>query len=701
MNLQKFETVVGGKTISVEIGKLCMQSNGSCVVKCGDTMVMVNVCMAKEKKAGIDFFPLSVDFEEKMYAVGKIPGGFKRREGRASDKAVLTSRLIDRPLRPLFPKGFYNDVTIAVTPLSVDPDVYPEVLGMIGSSIALSISDIPFAGPTGSVVIGLIDGEYIVNPNSEQREKSVLHLTVSGTEEAILMVEAGAKEVTEDEMLKGIFFAHEEIKKIVRWQKEIIKALNVKKQENLDIYHVPEDLDKKVREFASEGMDEVLTHFDRYEREASEEELTAKVIEHFSEGVDEKDLPQLKVDIVQSLYYLKKEKVREKIIDKNVRPDGRNLTEIRPIWCEVGLLPRVHGSGVFTRGLTQVMTTCTLGTISDMQKLESLDVDEDIKRYMHHYNMPGYASGEARALKSPGRREIGHGALAERALEPVLPSEEEFPYAIRTVSEVLSSNGSTSQASVCGSTLALMDAGVPIKAPVAGIAMGLIKDEAKNKVAILSDIQGLEDFLGDMDFKVAGTEKGITAIQMDIKIKGIDDEILTKALAQAREGRLYILNKMTSVIPEPRKELSPYAPKIISFSIKPDKIKDVIGSGGKMINKIIEETGVKIDITDDGLVMIATTDSAMADKAKEIILGIAEDLEVGKQYTGVVEKILQFGAIVEFKGGKSGMIHISKLSNKRVAKVEDVVIEGDPVLCEVIAVNPKENKTDLKLIKKL
>ena len=701
MNLQKFETVVGGKTISVEIGKLCMQSNGSCVVRCGDTMVMVNVCMAKEKKAGIDFFPLSVDFEEKMYAVGKIPGGFKRREGRASDKAILTSRLIDRPLRPLFPKGFYNDVTVAVTPLSVDPDVYPEVLGMIGSSIALSISDIPFAGPTGSVVVGLVDGEYIINPDSKQREQSILHLTVSGTEDAILMVEAGAKEVSEEQMLKGIFVAHEEIKKIVRWQKEIVETLGVKKAENLDIYHVPEDVDKKVREFASEKMDEVLTNFDRYAREEAEEKVTLETIEHFTEGLSEEDAAKLKTDIVQSLYYLKKEKVRAKIIDHGVRPDGRSLTEIRPIWCEVGLLPRVHGSGVFTRGLTQVMTTCTLGTISDMQKIEGLDVDEDIKRYMHHYNMPGYASGEARSLKAPGRREIGHGALAERALEPVLPSEEEFPYAIRTVSEVLSSNGSTSQASVCGSTLALMDAGVPIKAPVAGIAMGLIKDVEKNKVAVLSDIQGLEDFLGDMDFKVAGTEKGITAIQMDIKIKGIDDEILTRALAQAREGRLHILSKMTAVLPSPREELSPYAPKIISFTIKPEKIKDVIGSGGKMINKIIDETGVKIDITDEGLVMIATTDAEMAQKAKDIILGIAEDLEVGKQYTGVVEKILQFGAIVEFKGGKSGMIHISKLSDKRVAKVEDVVIEGDPVLCEVIAVNPKENKTDLKLIKKL
>ena len=701
MNLQKFETVVGGKTISVEIGKLCMQSNGSCVVRCGDTMVMVNVCMAKEKKPGIDFFPLSVDYEEKMYAVGKIPGGFKRREGRASDKAILTSRLIDRPLRPLFEKGFYNDVTIAVTPLSVEPDIYPEVLGMLGSSIALSVSDIPFAGPTGSVVVGLIDGEYIVNPNSEQREKSVMHLTVSGTEDAILMVEAGAKEVSEEEMLKGIFFAHEEIKKLVKWQKEIVATLNVKKAENLEVYHVPADIDEKVRAYANEKMDEVLTHFDRYERDDAEEKLKDETIEYMSQGVNEDDLAQLKVDVVQSLYYLKKEKVRAKIIDNGVRPDGRSLTEIRPIWCEAGLLPRVHGSGVFTRGLTQVMTTCTLGTISDMQKLEGLDVEEENKRYMHHYNMPGYSSGEARSLKSPGRREIGHGALAERALEPVLPTEEEFPYAIRTVSEVLSSNGSTSQASVCGSTLALMDAGVPIKAPVAGIAMGLIKDVEKNKVAILSDIQGLEDFLGDMDFKVAGTEKGITAIQMDIKIKGIDDEILTKALAQAKEGRMHILGKMTEVIAEPRKELSPYAPKIISFMINPEKIKDVIGSGGKMINKIIDETGVKIDITDEGLVMIATTEADMAQKAKEIILGIAEDLEVGKQYTGVVEKILQFGAIVEFKGGKSGMIHISKLSNKRVNKVEDVVIEGDPVLCEVINVNPKENKTDLKLIKKL
>lgn len=694
MNLGKiFKTTIGNKELIVETGKYCAQTNGTCIVSCGETRVMVNVNMSKAPREGMDFFPLGVDFEEKMYSVGKIPGGFKKREGRASDKAILTSRLIDRPIRPLFPKGFYNDVEVVATCLSVDPDYAPEVLAMIGSSVALSISDIPFAGPTGSVVVGLVDGEFIINPNQAQRDRSLLNLTVSGTEDAVLMVEAGAKEVSEETMLNAIMFAHSEIKKIVKFINGIVKEIG-KPKINIECYHVPEELDKKVREYARPLVEKVMENFDRTLRDEAEEEMNKNVLEHFAEEFVDQEK-----DILNSLYYIKKEVMREKIIDKGIRPDGRKLTEIRPIWCETGILPRVHGSGVFTRGLTQVMTTLTLGSISDMQKLEGLD-DEDLKRYMHHYNMPGYSTGEAKPLRSPGRREIGHGALAERALEPVLPSEEEFPYAIRTVSEVLSSNGSTSQASVCGSTLALMDGGVPIKAPVAGIAMGLIKDDNKNKVAILSDIQGLEDFLGDMDFKVAGTENGITAIQMDIKIKGIDENILKTALNQAREGRMHILGKMLEVIKKPNPELSKYAPKIISFDINPDKIKDVIGSGGKMINKIIDETGVKIDITDEGKVMIASTDSFMNERAKEMILDIATELELGKTYEGKVIRIVQFGAFVECLKNKEGMIHISKLSKERVEKVEDVLKIGDRVVVEVIKVDEK-GRVDLKLIEKL
>lgn len=628
-----------------------------------------------------------------MYAVGKIPGGFKKREGRASDKAILTSRLIDRPLRPLFPKGFYNDVTVVATALSVDPNIAPEPLAMLGSSFALSISDIPFMGPTGSVCVGLVDGKYVINPDLEQREKSLMHLMLSGTEEAILMVEAGAKEATEEQMLDGIMFGHEEIKKIVRFIKDVKAKIGKPVNDKIVYETVEEEINTAVREFATPLIVKALDEFDREKRQKNQEEANEQIYAHFAEIY-----PEQTKQIGDVIYKITKETVRSKIINEGVRPDGRKTTEIRPIWCDVGVLPRVHGTGVFTRGQTQVLTTLTLGTISDMQKLEGLD-EEDCKRYMHHYNMPGYATGEAKPLKSPGRREIGHGALAERALEPVIPSEEEFPYAIRLVSEVLSSNGSSSMASTCGSTLALMDAGVPIKLPVAGIAMGLIKDEESKKVAVLSDIQGLEDFLGDMDFKVTGTTRGITAIQMDIKIKGIDKAILTTALEQARQGRLYILDKMLAVLPEPRKELSKYAPKIISFSIDPDSIKDVIGSGGKTINKIIEETGVKIDITDDGKVFIATPDSEMAEKAKRIILNIAEDLEVGKIYSGKVVRIMQFGAFVEIAPGKDGMIHISKLSTKRVEKVEDVVNIGDEVEVEVIKIDNK-GRVDLKLVGK-
>ena len=697
MERKIFKTTVGGREMSVEIGAYCGQANGSCIVRCGDTVVMVNATMAKEPREGMDYFPLSVDYEEKMYAVGKIPGGFKKREGRASDKAILTARLIDRPIRPLFPKGMYNDVSVVATVLSVDTNIPPEVFGMIGSSIALSVSDIPFAGPTGSVVVGMVDGEYVINPDSAQRAKSKLHLSLSGTRDAIMMVEAGADVVTEKEMLGAILFGHEEIKKIVAFIDGIVAEVG-KPKIDIELETIPADIDAAVRAYADKKMDYVLESFDRTERDRREDELNADVIAHFADEFN--DVAKKTKFILDSLYYLKKEKVRAKILDGGVRPDGRSLTDIRPIWCEVGLLPRAHGSAVFTRGQTQAMTVATLGTISEVQKLEGLD-DEYYKRYMHQYNMPGYSTGEAKPLRSPGRREIGHGALAERALEPVLPSEEEFPYAIRTVSEILSSNGSTSQASVCGSTLSLMDAGVPIKAPVAGIAMGLIKDADHHRVAVLSDIQGLEDFLGDMDFKVAGTSEGITAIQMDIKIKGIDEEILTKALEQARQGRLFILDKMLSVLPAPRKELSKWAPKIVSFSIDPDKIRDVIGSGGKTINKIIDETGVKIDINDEGQIFIASNDMDAISKARTIVENIVRDVEVGDVYEGKVVKIMendkgQFGASVNFAPGKDGMIHISKLSKERVDKVTDVVNVGDIVLVKVIKIDEK-HRVDLRL----
>ncbi len=688
-----YKTTIGGREVEIETGAYCGMTNGTCFVKCEETVVMVNVTMSKEPRDGVDFFPLNVDYEEKMYSVGKIPGGFKKREGRPSDKGILVCRLIDRPLRPLFPKGFYNDVSVVATCLSVNPDVPPEIYAMIGSSVALSISDIPFAGPTGSVVVGFVDGEYVINPSAEQRERSRLHLSLSGTKDAILMVEAGANELTEEQMIGAILFGHEEIKRIVAFIEDIQKEIG-KEKIIPNIYHADPAIEEQVRKYADKKMDKALEEFNRQAREKLEEALEQDVFSQF-----ESIFPDGKKDIAEVLYNMKKEKVRAKILEKGIRPDGRTLKEIRPIWCEHGILPRVHGSGVFTRGQTQVLTTATLGTISEVQKLEGLD-DEVFKRYIHHYNFPGYSVGEAKPAKSPGRREIGHGALAERALEPVLPSEEVFPYAIRTVSEVLSSNGSTSQASVCGSTLALMDAGVPIKAPVAGVAMGLISTPDKSNVKILTDIQGLEDFLGDMDFKVAGTEAGITAIQMDIKIKGINEQILRTALAQAREGRLEILGKMLAVLPKANDKLSKYAPKIITFDIDPDKIREVIGSGGKVINKIIEDTGVKIDISDTGTVFIASSDEVMAEKAKKIILAIAKDPEVGDEIEGQVVRIMDFGAFVEIAPGKDGMIHISKLSKDRVEKVTDVVNIEDKVLVKVIKIDDK-GRIDLKLIKKL
>ena len=688
-----YKTEIGGKEVTVKLGKYCMQASGHCIVSLGDTVVMVNTVMSKSPRPGMDFFPLSVDYEEKMYSVGKIPGGWKRREGRPADSAILRSRLIDRPLRPLFPKGFYNDVTIVATPLSVDPDVSPEPLAMLGSSIALSVSDIPFEGPTGSVKIGMVDGKFIINPTEEESKHSVMDVTVSGTKDAVMMIEAGAKEVSEKVMLDAIMFAHEEIKKQVAFQEKIVKELGVEKAQ-IEYETIPEEIDKAVREYANDKMDKLLEIFDRHIRNDLEDDLDREVNEHFSEIYPD----NLKF-VSQVLYNMKKEKVRHKILFEGIRPDGRKTNEIRPIWCEVGLLPRVHGSGVFTRGETQVLSTCTLGMLSDAQELEGLDGEEE-KRYMHQYNMPGYTTGEAKPLRSAGRREIGHGALAERALEPVIPSEQDFPYAIRVVSDVLSSNGSTSMASTCGSTLALMDAGVPISAPVAGVAMGLMKDKETGKVAVLTDIQGLEDFFGDMDFKVTGTKKGITAIQMDIKIHGIDREILTMALEQARLGRLEILKKMLEVIPTPRKELSKYAPKIVTFKIDPDKIREVIGSGGKVINQIIDATGVKIDIEDSGDVFVSSTDGDMIEKARKMIEAIVTDFELNCEYEGTVVRTTQFGAFVEVAPGKEGMIHISKLSKEHVDKVEDVVNVGDIVLVKTIKIDER-GRVDMKLIKKL
>ncbi len=676
MECKTYTTDVTGATITVEVGKLAEQANGACTVRCGDTVVFVAATASEEPREGIDFFPLSVDFEEKLYAVGRIPGGFIKREGKPTEKAILTARLIDRPLRPLFPKGFRNDVHIVAMALSVDPEYPPDVFAMLGSSIALGISDIPFLGPTGSVAVGMIDGQYVINPTSKQREMSKLELVVSGTKEAVLMVEAGAHEVTESEMLEAIMFGHEVIKELVVFQEKIIQEVGKPKRE-VTLYLPEPDLEAKVREYATDKIADAVKAFDKQVREANMKAVEQDVLQHFAE-----EFPEKEADIKEVLNNITKEIVRTMILNENLRPDGRTPKEIRPIYCEVGLLPRVHGSGLFQRGQTQVLTACTLGALGDVQVLDGL-WEEDFKRYIHHYNFPPYSVGETRPMRGPGRREIGHGALAERALEPMIPSEDEFPYTIRLVSEVMSSNGSTSQASVCGSTLALMDAGVPIKAPVAGVAMGLIKDEETGQVVILSDIQGIEDHLGDMDFKVAGTERGITAIQMDIKIKGIDRDILEKALAQAREGRLYILQKMLEVIPEPRKELSPYAPKIVTTTIHPDKIREVIGPGGKTINRIIDETGVKIDIQDDGRVYIYSPSIDDAKRALVIIENITKEVEAGEIYTGKVVRTANFGAFVEILPGKEGLVHISKLAHERVDRVEDVVQVGDEITVKV------------------
>ena len=681
---------LAGRTLTVELGRMAEQANGACTVTYGETVVFVAVTASESPRAGMDFFPLSVEFQEKLYAVGRIPGGFIKREGKPTDKGILTSRLIDRPIRPLFPHGMRNDVLVVANPLSVDPEFPPDVFAMIGSSVALSISDIPWEGPTGSVSVGLVDGELVINPNAAQREKSKLQLTVSGTKENILMVEAGAQEVPEDTMLDAIMLAHDYIKQIVEFIETIV-AENGKAKREFPLMNAGDDMDLAIRPFAAPLIKEAMNHFVRAEREVAQDEATAAIHAEF----DDKFPEERKWEIDEVIYNITKETMRRRILDEGVRPDGRSLTEIRPITVQVGLTPRTHGTGLFTRGQTQVLSVCTLGAKTDVQMLDGL-WEDDSKRYIHHYNFPPYSTGEAKAMRGPGRREIGHGALAERALEPVIPSENDFPYTIRVVSEVMSSNGSTSQASVCGSTLALMDAGVPIKAPVAGIAMGLIKDKGSDNLAVLSDIQGLEDFLGDMDFKVAGTANGITAIQMDMKIDGINRGVFETALAQARQGRLYILGKMLEVIDTPRAELSKYAPKIIRLNINPDKIRDVIGPGGKVINQIIDATGVKIDIEDDGMVFIYAQDQESGMAALKMVEDIVAEVELGKIYTGTVTRIESYGAFIDVLPGKSGMCHISKIAYERIDKVEDVLKIGDVVNVKVINIDEK-GRVDLSI----
>ena len=681
-----FKTAVGGRLLQMEIGKVCELANGQVMVRYGDTVVNVTACASKEPRPDIDFFPLSCDYEEKMYAVGKIPGGFIKREGRPSERAVLNSRLMDRPLRPLFPKGFFNDVQVVATVMSVDPDCSPEIVAMIGSSVALAISDIPWEGPTASVLIGMVDGEFVVNPTLAQRQASTLHLVVSGTKEAIMMVEAGAQEVPEDVILDAIMFAHEEIKKIIVFIDEIIAEIGKPKMA-VNLYKVPEEIDQAVREYAEGKMRTAIQTYDKMERLENMDAVEVETKEYFAETY-----PENEKDIANVLYNITKEQVRSLILDDEIRPDNRKHTEIRPIWCETGILPRTHGTGLFTRGQTQVLSVVTLGALGEAQTIDGITEEEE-KRYMHHYNFPPYSVGEAGRMKSPGRREIGHGALAERAIVPVLPTEEEFPYAIRVVSEVLSSNGSTSMGSTCGSCLALMDAGVPIKKPVAGIAMGLIErveEDGSSKMAILSDIQGMEDFLGDMDFKVAGTADGVTAIQMDIKVHGLSREVLEKALAQAKEGRMFIMNKMLEVIPAPKPELSPYAPRIISMQIDPDKIRTVIGPGGKTINRIIADTGVKIDIDDTGLIYIAAPDMESANAGMREIELLTKDVEVGEVYEGKVVRIMNFGAFIEILPGKEGLLHISKMAKERVEKVEDVMNIGDIVKVKVTEIDSQD-----------
>ncbi len=668
----------------IETGELAKQANASVLVTYGETCVLVTATATREPREGVDFFPLRVDFEERQYAAGKIPGSFFRREGRPSERAILVGRLIDRPIRPLFPKGFRNDVQVVATVLSFDGDNFPEICGIMGASAALSISDIPFEGPIAGVMVGLVDGEFVLNPTAEQLLKSDMELMVAGTRDAIIMVEAEMNEVPEERVLDAIEFAHEEIKRLVAWQEAITAEIGKPKMP-FTVHTVDPEWERAVREEATGRLRQALFIVDKQERETALAAARQAVLQALAERHGVAELaPEAAADAAAVMDTIEKEEMRRAILEEGRRVDGRGLKDIRPIYCRVGLLPRTHGSGLFTRGQTQVLTVAALGSVGDRQEMDAIGELEEFKRYMHHYNFPPYSTGEVRPLRAPGRREIGHGALAERALVRMIPPEEEFPYTIRLVSEVLESNGSTSMASVCGSTLALMDAGVPIKAPVAGIAMGLIKEG--DKVAVLSDIQGIEDFLGDMDFKVAGTRQGVTAMQMDVKIKGLDRETLRRALEQAREGRLYILERMLEVMPEPRKDLSPYAPRIIILQIPPDKIREVIGPGGKMINKITSECGVEIDIEDDGKVFIAGPMEG-GQRAAEMIREITREVEVGQTYLGRVTRIQSFGAFVELFPGKEGLVRIGELALERVPTVEDVVSVGDQIMVRVIEID--------------
>ena len=700
-----YETELAGRRLAIETGKMAGLANGSVLVRYGDTCVMVNVTASKEPKDGIDFFPLSVDYEEKLYSVGKIPGSYTKREGKPSDKAILTSRAIDRPLRPLFPKDFRNDVVVVATVLSVDQDNSPEVAAMIGASAALSISDIPFGGPTAAVNVGLVDGEIVINPTEEQRKVSDLNLTVAGTAEKIAMIEAGANEVSNETMLDAIKAGHVEIKKICEFISKMKEEIGKPKFEYKS-FAVNEEIYEYLSENYKEDMKTAVTEKDKTVRDNNISELTEKINAEYAEKFGEEKAEEDKSAIGEALYKLEKKVVRDMIFYEHKRVDGRSLDEIRPLSCEVGLLPRVHGSAMFTRGLTQVMSIATLGMVSEEQSLDGIDTEES-KRYMHQYNFPGYSVGEAKTSRGPGRREIGHGALAEKALVPVLPSKEEFPYAIRVVSEILSSNGSTSQGSICASTLALMDAGVPIKRPVAGISTGLITNpEDENDYVMMTDIQGIEDFFGDMDFKVGGTEKGITAIQVDIKVDGLSYKIIEEAFERTKNARMYILNDiMLPVISEPRAELSEYAPKIITTKIKVDKIKDVIGTGGKVINKIIEETGVKIDIEEDGQVFIYGENSEKAYDALYMIEDIVREIEVGGIYYGAVIRTTSFGAFVDLGNGKEGLVHISQISDEHIRRVEDYLKIGQKVTVKVTSIDPqgrinltmkKVNKADVE-----
>jgi polyribonucleotide nucleotidyltransferase len=675
-----------GRKLTVEIGQLAKQANGAVMVRYGDTAVLSTATASKEPK-NLDFFPLTCNYEERLYAVGKIPGGFIKREGRPSEKAILASRLIDRPIRPLFAEGFRNDVQVISIVMSVDQDCSSEMAAMFGSSLALCTSDIPFEGPIAGVIVGRVDGAFVINPTVEQAEKSDIHLTVAGTKDAINMVEAGANEVSEEVMLEAIMFGHDEIKRLIEFQEKIMAEAGKEKREVV-LYEIDKDLEAEVREMCESDMVTAIQVQEKHAREDAIKEVKNSVIAKFVENeATDDDMKQVK----QILDKIVKGEVRRLITVEKIRPDGRKIDEIRPLSSQIGILPRTHGSGLFTRGQTQALSICTLGAMGDVQILDGLGIEEE-KRFMHHYNFPQFSVGETGPIRGPGRREIGHGALGERALEPIVPSEKDFPYTIRLVSEVLESNGSTSQASICASTLAMMDAGVPIKAPVAGIAMGLVK--SGEHYTVLSDIQGMEDHLGDMDFKVAGTAKGVTALQMDIKIKGLSREILEEALQQAKKGRMHILDSMLATISEPRSELSKFAPKILTMKINPDKIRDVIGPSGKQINKIIEETGVKIDIEQDGTVFIASTDQAMNQKAKKIIEDIVREVEVGQMYLGKVKRIEKFGAFVEIFAGKDGLVHISELAEERVGKVEDVIAIGDEILVKVTEID-KQGRVNL------